>query len=265
MKWHTAMYSEAAVNGTNVDIDAALDEIFTRRNSHLIFTQPVNLLAVHAMGSTLVRARFGNAALIQKGTNHIWPVERSATVVDLPQFYDLRDNPLILPRNEELTIEATTDGAGGQQWFMLHLADPSWTRNQPVGRDRLITRATAVISAGTENTWTALSEITFERDLLNGVYAVVGAWLTAANAVAFRLRFPDQPQVGGRQFRPGGLVQDAIGNSPHPSMHNDMGEWGRFHTFTPPEVQVFADAAGGTYDLRLDLKYLGESPDLLGV
>ena len=97
----------------------------------------------------------------------------------------------------------------------------------------------------------------------NGVYAVVGCWVVAANALAFRLRFPAQPGVGGKQFRPGGLVQDAANLQPHPMFNGGLGEWGRFHTFELPQIQVLADAAGGTYEIRMALLYLGKDEMLL--
>lgn len=264
--YHTACYITSLATTTNADVPAILDEVLTRRNSHLIFTEPYDLLCLASIGQFLTRARFGNAALTQKGSNHIWPLERSATVPDMPQVYDVRDNPLRLPLNEEITIEATTDGPAmgtAQVAFVMLLAPSPYTRTVPVGLDRFLTRATAVVPAGTETSWTALTEITFERDLLNGVYSVVGANVVAPNAIAFRLRFPDSPAINGKQLRPGGLVQNAIGDSPLSLQRYGMGEWGRFHTFSPPEIQIAADAVGGTYEIRLDLIYLGSDLGLV--
>lgn len=264
MRFHLAAYNEAVGAVTNEDINAALDEVFTRRNSHLIFTDPVNLLAVFGIGSLLSRLRFGNQGLVQKGQNHIWPLNVSATIPTLPAAYDLRDNPLRLPTNEEITIEGTTTAVGPSDVnAVLLLAWPDWSMNFPPHRDRLMTRCTAVIAAGAESAWTALSELVFERDLLNGVYAVVGVSVVAAAAIAFRMRFPDQPARFGKQLRPGGLVQETAALNPHTMFQGGLGEWGRFHTFTPPEIQVFDDTAGGTYEVRLNLLYLGEDESLL--
>lgn len=264
MYWHVAAYNESVAAVTNDDITAVADEVLTRRNNHLIFTDPFNLLAVYGLGSLLSRLRFGNAGLTQLGNNHIWPLEVSATVPDLPQAYDLRDAPMRLPMNEDLIIEGTTTAAGPSDVnVVLLLGKPEFNMNFPPHLARLMTRATAVVTAGAESAWTALAELTFERDLLNGVYAVIGASCVAANAVAFRFRFPDQPAVGGKQLRPGGLVQDAANLQPNPMFMGGLGEWGRFHTFTPPEVQVLDDTAGGTYELRLALLYLGEDESLL--
>lgn len=265
MNLHLAMYNESVGSVTNSDINAALDEVLTRRNSHIILTEQYDLLAVFATGSLLDRVRFGNAALTQLGSNHIWPVEVSATIPDLPQIMDRRDSPMRLPMNEEITLEASTTAVGPSDVdIALILGTPAWNMNFPPHRDRLMSRATAVVAAGAESAWTALVEIAFERDLLNGVYAVIGASVVAANAIAFRFRFPDQPAVRGKQLRPGGLVQNATNLQPHPAFMGGFGEWGRFHTFSPPEVQIFDDTAGGTYEIRLDLLYLGQDESLLG-
>lgn len=264
MYWHVAAYSESLGSVTDSDINAAQDDVYITRNSHLIFTEPTNLLALYGGSTTLTRARFGNQGLQQKGRVHLWPLARTDTIPSRPKLMDFTDRPMAIPLNEELTIEASTDAVGPVIVnFVLWLGDPRWSDRLPSGRDRFITRATAVVVAGAASAWTALASLVFERDLLNGVYAVVGAHCVAANAVAFRLRFPDQAPAGLKQLRPGGLVQNALGDFPWEKQDAGFGEWGRFHTFNPPQIQTFEDTAGGTYEVRLDLIYLGESLALL--
>lgn len=265
MYWHMAAYGEAlGIAASNSDINAITDDVIQTRNSHLIVTEDMDLLAAHPMAASLTRARFGNVALTVRGANHLWPVTRSATVPAFPRPLDLRDYPLRLPRSEEITIEGSNDAAGADNtWVPLWLAHPNWRRTLPRGLDFFTTRATSVVAAGTEFAWGALTELVFERDLFGGVYSVVGAHMVAPNAVAFRLFFPRQPLINGRQFRPGGLVQNATGNMPWEAQNLGFGEWGRFHTFEPPSVQVLADAAGGTLEMRLTLIYLGSDEALL--
>lgn len=264
MNFHLAAYSASLAAGPNLDTAAVADDILGIRNNHLILTKPTNLIATYQIGALMTRARFGNAALTQKGSNHLWPIDVSATVPRLPAVNDLRDNPIVLPMNEEITIESSNSGAGPTQTSVLMwLARPNWTQNYPPFYDRLTSRATVTLAAGSETTWNALATLAMERDLLNGVYSVIGASLVGANALAFRMRFPDQPFPDGKQFRPGALVQDTTTTSPWAGFRGGFGEWGRFHTFTLPQVQTLADAAGGTYEMRLDLLYLGDSESLL--
>jgi hypothetical protein len=67
----------------------------------------------------------------------------------------------------------------------------------------------------------------------------------------------------GRQLRPGGLIQNTAALNPMPNQRFGFGEWGRFHTFELPSIQIYSDAAGGTYEVRLELTYLGQSNSLL--
>lgn len=264
MNFHTIAYSESLAQLTNTDVNAASDDVLQLRNSHIILSEPFNLLAAHTHGTTLDRLRFGNVALTYRGSNHIWPINQAAVPPSRPRLYDLRSMPLALPTNEEITLEATTNAAGpANTGAILWLAKPNWTMNIPRGLTWLQSRATATIVAGSATTWGALATLVFERDLYNGVYAVVGAHAVLATGIAFRLFFPSQPLAGGRQLRPGGLVQAAIGNFPWEAQCRGLGEWGRFHTFEVPSVQLFGDAAGGTLDVRLDLVYLGADENLL--
>lgn len=262
--FHLAAYLENVAAVTNSDINAVPDDVFQVRNSHLIISEPINLIARFAMGSSLTRARFGNVALTYRGIPHFFPPIDSATVPTRPEIENLIRSPIKLPLNEEITIEATTTAAGPQDvQFPLWLARPEWQPLEPNGEEIGWVRATVVIAAGAEAAWSNPVAITLERDLYNGVYAVVGAHVIAANAVAFRMDFRTQPCVGGRKFRPGGLVMNAIGDVPSHLQGYGLGEWGRFSTFELPSIQTLDDSAGGTYEVRLRLKYLGADLSLL--
>lgn len=263
---HIAAYSASLAAGPNLDAAVVNDEVIGTRNNHLIFTDPYRLLVAQPIGALLNRARFGNAALQKYSFNHLHPLTVSATQPTNPQVLDFRDEPVDLPMNEELTVELGNSGAGPtQSSVILVLGTNEWSTNMPRGEAELVTRATAVVTAGSETTWTALANMTFERDLINGTYAVVGASVVAAGALAFRLRFPDQKAIRGKQHRPGWLTQETFTTQPNPLWREGFGEWGRFHTFSPPQIQTLADAAGGTYEVRLSLLYLGSSRDLVNM
>lgn len=260
MYHHLAMYSASLGAVTNSDVTTPTDGVFSTRNSHLIFSENYNLISAHGRGTLLTRARFGNIGLSYRGTNHLFPLLAGATVESRPGVIDYRAFPMKMPLNEEITIEATTSAAGpAAVWIMLRFAAPQWSMNLPSFKDRIKVRATSVVAAGTARTWGALTALTFERDLFNGTYSVIGAQVIGAGAAAFRLFFPVQRLVNGRQLRPGGLITQAIGDIPDPAQAGGLGEWGRFTTFEPPMIQSFDDTVGSTYEIRLDLAYLGES------
>lgn len=262
--FHTSAYSESLGSVTNSDVNAAQDDVLQTRNSHLIFTGDWNLLAAYGSSTTLTRARFGNVALTVRGTNHLWPLDRTDTIQRFPAIMDLRAMPMELPPDEELTIEATTDAVGPIiANFVLWIGGPDWSMSLPVGERPQTMRFTAVVVAGAASSWTALSPLVAERDPFHGTYAVVGCNVVAANAIAFRLFFPSSRPNQGRQLRPGGLVMNTVGLAPWEGQSKGLGEWGRYHTQEMPSVQVFDDTAGGTYEVRLECVYLGSSKDLL--
>lgn len=257
---HIVGAQRAAAGGgeTDVAMTFAADDILQRRNSNLILSERCQCIGAFGLGATLSRLRFANQSLNVFGRSHVWPIEVSATIPELPSIADYRRFPLDLPLNEEITLNVTTTGAGVSD-AVLFLAFPGWNRTIPRTGPRFITRATVVIVAGAAGAWTALAQPTFEADLVGGAYALLGAWMVAANAIAFRIFFPRAPLTNGRQLRPGGLVQNTAAVSPSPWNGDENGVWGSFHTFEPPSFQVYDDAAGGTYELRLDLMYLGPS------
>lgn len=262
--FHLAFYAVNQGAVTDGDMTAPADGLLGVRNNHLLLTEQYNLLASWASGLTLTRMRFGNPSLTQRGSNHLWPLDTVAQPPNLPLPMDRRRSPIMLPQNEEITLLGTNSGAGPQDDFAaLWLGTPNWGDDFPLSQDRYQIRATATIVAGAARTWGAEAAIVQERDLMAGVWAVIGAQVFYATGVAFRLRFPDQRAYSGKQLRPGSLLQTAVGNKPWDGTFGGLGEWGRFHTFSPPTVQIFADATGGTAELRLDCLFMGTDRDLL--
>ncbi len=264
MYHHLIAYSASLAAGPNLDTTAAPDDVLMVRNNHFIFTNRYNLLGALPIGALINRSRFGNASLQRYSFIHLHPLNVGALPLSNPQFMDLRDTPMELPLNEEITIESGNSAAGPTQTSaLLVVGTPDWSMNQPGVLARITVRATATIVAGAAGTWGALANITFERDLINGVYTVLGCSSILATGLAFRLRFNDQPSINGKQHRPGWFNQPTHTLNPHPAWKDGWGEWGRFHTFSPPQIQYFGDAAGGTAELRLVLGYLGEDDSLL--
>lgn len=262
--FHFAAYSESLGSVTNSDLNAASDEVIQVRNSHLIFSEPYDVIAAYPNGDTLERVRFGNIALQYRGIQHLFPVNQDATIISRPEVSEYLNNRLRLPVNEEITLEATTNAVGPANANVgLWLAKPEWNPAEPFGEDIGWVRGTVVIAAGAANAWTAPVAIVLERDLFNGVYAVVGAQVVAPNAEYFRMQFRTQDGGNGRQHRPGGLVMNSLADVPWYMQSKGLGEWGRFATYELPSIQTFEDTAGGTYEVRLRLKYLGESTSRL--
>lgn len=249
----------------NVTVPNLTDDVFIARNNGYIFTEQWASAGLFAQGATITRVRSNVPKLNAFNRHHIFPLNQSATIPSNPQMQDMRKEPLAYPMNEVFLWEGSNGAAGAEQCRVLSwLVGPDWTTEFPEHLQRLTVRATGA-AVGTANDWGLLSAITFaDQDLRGGVYSIIGCQCFDAGSIAFRFRFPRQRDVNGRKLRPGGMCMEAVGNIPHPIMSGGLGEWGRFHTFEPPTIQILANAAGASaQELRLDLLYLGEDISLV--
>lgn len=256
------------VNASSFDLSAVSDPDFSQRNSHYIFTELYRLLAAYHQETSATGANFSCPTWNAIGKANIWPVNRSVTQQSPPRVDTRFEEPPLVPVNEEFQFQVSNNlGAATEQaWGFILLATRDWTRNLPKGQLPILVRATASPTAIAVS-WSGGTAITFDQSLRGGVYAVVGAEVQGANALAFRIIFPRYKLYNGRKLRPGWLCQNAIGDLIYPLGEKGpfwLGEWGRFHTFEPPQIEIAATAGGAiSCEIRLWLMYLGESVDLL--
>lgn len=249
----------------DVTVPALTDEVFMDRNSGYIFTEDWAAISLAALGTTITRVKSNVPKLNAINRHHIFPLNQSATVPTNPNVQDMRNEPMALPKNEVFLWQGSNGAAGAEQCTVLEaIVGPDWSMELPGHLQRLTVRATGAV-AGVLNTWSLFGALTFpDQDLRGGVYSLIGAQCFDAGTIAFRFLFPRQADVQGRKLRPGGLAMEAIGNRPWDHQQGELGEWGRFHTFEPPQIQILANAAGASVqELRLDLLYLGEDVGLL--
>lgn len=264
--YHLLVYEEAiGPNAADSDLDAVVDPEFSQRNSHYIFSEDYQVVAALAMATSLTDARLSAATINAISRHHFFPFDRSATVISRPSLLDYTDYPIRLPKNEEVAVEASNNlGVGTENTTIgLFVTTIDWTRTLPFGMQTLVVQATAAPTSVAQ-AWSADGAITFETELRGGVYAVIGATGYRANGIFANLNFPRAPLVGGRKLRPGFVLQNAVGDVSPKLQIGGLGELGRFHTFEPPQLRVYAsDAAATTIELRLLLRYLGEDTALL--
>jgi hypothetical protein len=258
--FHLLAYDvNAGVNDVNVDVPAVTDSIFSVRNNHYIFSEQYQIVAAAYHAASALRVRSNVPTWNAIGRHMVHPLRRSITQPDLPAVQDLRDFPLLLPQNEEIAWEESNNlgAATERSKLYLWLATMDWSRNVTRGVQIIMLRATATITT-VADTWSGLNALVFADSIRGGWYTVIGAEVQAANTTAFRLFFPRSNYIGGRQLRPGGLAQDAIGNQLWDQQIGYLGNWGRFHSFELPQIEVFATAAASTaHEVRLLLAYEG--------
>ena len=270
MGYHTAVYNAAAAaaGATNVDFTAAVDAILTQRNGHYTFTIPFRLGKACPVGVSITRGRFVSPTWNAVGETCIFTANRAATVPSNPQYDDWMPMPPPVPLNEEFQVQLSNNlGAATEvESVILQLLANDWSPQLTPGQLPIIVRATFT-QTPTANAWSALQALTLSQGLRNGVYSVIGCVVQGTNALAYRIVFPTQRMYAGKPIRPGGPVQNAVGDvlgmQRHPWVF-DMGEMGRFHTFELPQIELFGLTAGAiTYQVFLFCTYLGTDIGLL--
>lgn len=261
LPFHLLAYEAAlGVAAANTDVPAVLDPEFTQQGSHFIFTEPYTLLLAYYFAASATDARFNVPTINGIARHHFSPIQRSATIPDIPYVQDYRMQPMPLPQNEQIAVEGSNNlGAATEaSTALLWVAPPGWNQNIPMGMQKLQVRFTYSITTGAGFQWTA-GAITFAEALKGGSYSVIGLQVQDANTLACRLIFPRGNVVNGRRLRPGVMSMNALGNRPWPDFDGLMGVYGRFHSFEPPQIEIITTvgAAHANVEGRMLLMYEG--------
>lgn len=261
---HTLLPYTLATGGsvTDADMSAVSDQEFSQRNSHYIFTEDYRLQAAVAMGANATRFNIQVPTWNAVGRFNLWPLMASSANILSPPRVQWFDGALpVVPQNEEFTVKAT-DGTSENCAVFTILTTPGLSRNVPGNQLIIPVRITCTITQ-VAAAWAGPGTLTFEQSLRGGVYSVIGGECQGSGTAAWRLIFPRSRFYMGRRLRPGWLAQQAIGDLPDNRFQINpyyLGEWGRFHTFEPPQLEIFsiAGTSSTAHEIRLYLAYLGQ-------
>ena len=256
-----ASSSALGVAASNTEIAASPDAEFATPSSRFIFTEDYELFAVYYVALSATDLRLNMPTINGIGRHHVSPLQRSATIPTLPEIVDYRRDSIKIPALESLIWEGSNNlGAATEVSTVFSFIRPAGEIfTQPRGVQSLTVAATYTITS-TIAAWNGPGNLTFAEQLKRGWYAIVGAQNIDDNVLAFRIILNRAPMNRGRKMRPGWLALNAVGNVGQRDFRNGLGEWGRFHTFEPPQIEIFAIAAAAqTGLLQLDLVYLGDA------
>lgn len=268
--FHTLAYAGAVTAAnTNTQLSAISDSEFTNQGSTpaFVLSEDYDLILAAGFGTTATDQRFDMPSINQIARHHIWPLNQTLVSQTTPRVQDLRNYPLRLPTFEQLILQASNSGGTAEvTTTFLWLAPPSFNRNLPRGQRRLTIAATGAV-AGVAGAWSGLGNITFAENLRSGWYSLVGAQVFDAGTLALRFVFPRPFMHQGRKLRPGILASESIAFLPYPDFMGGLGEFGRFHSQEPPQIEIYANATASSVQvMRLDIVYLGEgSPQNSGM
>lgn len=252
---------------------AAVDPSFTTQNSNYIFTDQLRLLAAYGTGALNTAAQFNVPSWNAISPLNIYPWNLSITTPANAQIMDWTNAPPLIPLDEQVGVQMTATGAEQENLFAW-VGTPNWTKqisqylgimsgsDSNVGRRIYINCTFAVVKVA--NTWSADGAVTFQQALRGGTYAVLGAYFFVAGVLAARMNFVRQKQYDSRKLYPGDICYASYSQVPWRAGPNWLGAWGAFHTFEPPLLNCWGNAAGAaTVTAMLDAVYLGRSENLV--
>jgi hypothetical protein len=250
--FHTLVYTKADTAATaNEDIPAVTDSWATIQNNHYILQQDAYLMAAYWQNAGATNARLNTPHFRFLSLPSITPVNRSAAPVSLSPICWLKPMRLLVPRIDEVALEASNDGAGAVRGVgVVWVSDGNYTLPSGVNSDLYTIRATGTITA-TSLAWT-LGNITFDQGLPAGRYAVVGMDVFGLNLVAARLQFPGG--AGPNGMRPGVLAKPTLAAYQWEYFrHGNAGLFGTFDSTAQPLLEIFSNGANSAQTVWLDV------------
>lgn len=242
---HTCAYTAAVAATAETDLAALTDTSLTIQNGHFLPQRPVQLVYWGAAGGLLTKVRLSTPTLVVITTPFLRDISVAQNFGSPMHFDELRQYPLTLTQLEEITAFVTQSAVTSTQNYVI-LGLMIQDSPAPAGQCYTI-RGTATATL-TANAWTNVSTITWQNTLPTGVYSVIGATFESANCVAGRLILENWP------WRPGGLGIVGVGNLTNPLFrHGRLGDWGRFHSYVMPQVEMLSGVADTTEEITLDI------------
>jgi hypothetical protein len=255
------------VNASNTDL-TAIDPEWTVFNSHYIFTDQLKLLASFLHGASVTKGRYQAPKFNAFGEFTVFNANRNANVPANPIIDDYRYSPIDLPMNEEMQFQVSGNlGASTErdQAFMF-VGTPDWRMQLDEGLFTQVHNFSFTVTPTVGN-WSGGQAVTFNQKPLGGVWGIKAMVIQGTNADAFRVIFPRSRLYSGRRPRPGGIIQNAVGDVPMiqaGAFPFGFGMFGYWHTFEPFTVEVFGiTASSTTYQGWVWETYYGADPSML--
>ena len=249
--FHLAANFVAIANVANTEVPALQDDVLPIKSGRHTPSQNLNLVMAYSSAVTLLRTRLNTPYARRITPSFIVPIGITLLPPTDPNFADYRDGPFLCRRDEGILYESTDSAAGPNNHYIISWLTPG-LEQIPAGP--IWTLRGSSTTAAVASTWTSVT-VTWDADISEGIYAVVGGAYFATNAVAFQCIFENQ------YFRPGGLGGASAGiRPPWPQLKGGLGVWGRFRSLNPPLMRVLNDGADNAHVFHLDVVRMGDLP-----
>ena len=246
---HTVAWSNTAVSNTaEVDLTPVTDAVIPQSASaHFLPQQATPIMAIAACSANLQRARISTPTIAVVTSPFIRPINQALTWGFPQRIWDLTEEPLVIPKLEELTMFVTQNGGAAQQ--VVAGAHLLWQNIPQPGGNVWCLRGTSTTPAVINN-WTQISVAWFNA-LPTGQYLVVGMQHESATGMMARLILENQvPRPGTFSLQSLGNDSSSIFRGASPS---NLDGWGYFHNYNMPLVEVLCTAADASHEVYLDV------------
>ncbi len=238
-------WSEVVDSATLTDIQALLDQhVTTDGDDILVPAFASNIIGVFAFGAHITGAQISSPTLRKGLMLDVAPLNVGSEPLSPLPFVNRLDRPIALTPGEGLRARVSEGGSAATRvgvlvWLQGEYEEP------PEGEIHTV-KATSTTTL-TPYEWT-LCPLSLTQQLEAGRYALVGARVESANAVAARFVIP------GSEYRPGVIGFDGSHATDNGIFREGrFGKFGEFeHTFIP-QVEVLGVAADTSEVVYLDV------------
>lgn len=249
-----AFYSSLAQNAAYAQLNAVSDGALAQ-NAANQYIMPANMavLGAYTQGVTTSQSQIQAPSLRNIAYPEIYPLVQAAITAPptLAAWQGYGMNGPRLMMNEAVGVYASENNTGASPTVAGLWITDGFTAAPPGQQITLVATCTIV---DVVQKWT-LGTLSFVTSLAAGTYVITGMAVEGAGANFARLIFP-----GGTNYRPGVLVDAAVGNKQYRDQFR-LGRFGAFGQFvfnSPPQMETFGNAAAShAYIVYLDVVKVG--------
>lgn len=239
--FHTFAYESSISNDGNLhQLTYVPDSILPPAGNGLLSNALAYLMALSVVGANCVRGQFQAPSLRDYGNIDIDPVNIGTAIESPPRLNDYSMKPIPLAVSEEWdAYAAQNNGSTSETEYLI-----GWCSDgtiQPVPPKKIVQIYWTASTTLTQNKWSLIA-MTLSQPLYAGSYALVGARLLSAGALAFR--FVPSGGVSATTNRPGGIGVQAYDQLDWPRQRfGGWGTWLQFTNTTVPQIEVLSTSA----------------------
>jgi hypothetical protein len=236
--FHTFAFQSSISNDGNLHQTTYVpDSILPPAGNGLLSNALAYLMALAVVGTNATRGQFQAPSLRDYGNIDIDPVNIGTVFENPPRLNDYSQKMIPLAAAEEWDgFTAQNNGSTSETETLLGWCSDNTI--QPVPPKKIVqiywTASTTLVSGK----WSLIA-MTLSQPLYSGSYALVGARLKSAGAVAFR--FVPSGGISATTNRPGGIGVQADDQLDWPRQRfGGWGTWLQFTNTTVPQIEVLS-------------------------